>query len=99
MARIKASRLFEVPPEEDDRKRKQYLRKSREYGKEWTMIATHDAVVQSVPDPKPELSPREERITLAEHVELRIPIEDTRRNKLIKDTDHQRRKHCEDDVV
>ena len=60
---------------------------------------THDAVVQSVSDPKPELGPSEEGVTLAEHVQLRIPIKDTRRDKLVEDADHQRRKHCEDNVV
>ncbi len=56
-------------------------------------------MIQGVTDPQPELCPREERVLLAEHVELWVAIEDTRGHKLVEDTDDERRENGEDDVV
>ena len=60
---------------------------------------TYDAVEQRVPNPQPELGTCEERVLLAEHIELRVPVEDTRGHELIEDTDNEGRQEGEHDIV
>ena len=56
-------------------------------------------MVQSVADPQPELCPREERILLSKHVELRVAVEDSCGDELVENTDDKRRKDGEEDIV
>ena len=56
-----------------------------------TQLSTHDAVIQGIPNPQPELRPCEECVALTKHVELRVAIKDTRRDKLIEYTDDEGR--------
>jgi hypothetical protein len=63
------------------------------------MGGTHERVKQRVRHPLPEDGAREERVLLAEHVELRISVENPRGDELIEDADDERREHGEDDVV
>ena len=56
-------------------------------------------MIQRVADPQPELRAREERVALAEHVELGVAIEDAGRYELVEDTDDERGKEGEEDVV
>ena len=56
-------------------------------------------MVQRIHDPKPESGLREERVLLPQCVELRIPIQDTCRDELVKDTDDKRRQDGEDNVI
>ena len=44
-------------------------------------------MIERIRDPQPELRLGEERIVLAEHVQLRVPVKDPRRDKLVKDAD------------
>ena len=62
-------------------------------------IDTYDTVVQCVANPQPELRPREERVALAKHVELWVPVEDTGGDELVEDTDNERREDGEHDVI
>jgi hypothetical protein len=56
-------------------------------------------VVQCVRDPQPECRLREEHVTLAEHIQLWVPVEDAGGDKLVEDTYDQRREDSEDHVV
>ena len=56
-------------------------------------------MVQRIHDPKPESGLREERVLLSQCVELRIPIQDTCRDELVKDTDDKRRQDGEDNII
>jgi len=56
-------------------------------------------MVQRVHDPEPESGLCEEHILLAQGVELRVPIQDTGGDKLVKDTDDERRQDGENDIV
>lgn len=51
----------------------------------------YDAVIERVCDPRPELRAREERVLLAQHVQLRVPVEDAGGHELVEDTDDERR--------
>ena len=59
----------------------------------------YNTVIQRINDPKPELCACEERVALAEHVELRVAIQDTCGHELVEDPDNERRKKGEEDVV
>ena len=56
-------------------------------------------MVKRVHDPEPESGLREERVLLPQCVELRIPIQDTGRDELVKNTDDERRQDGEDNVI
>ena len=56
-------------------------------------------MVQCVHDPQPESSFREEHILLTQGVELGVPIQDTGRDKLVKDADDERRQDGENDII
>ena len=56
-------------------------------------------MVQSVADPQPELCPREERILLSKHVELRVAVKDSCGDELVENTDDKGRKDGEEDIV
>lgn len=60
---------------------------------------THDTMVEGVPDPVEKGDRREEVVLLAQLVQLRIPIEHTRRDKLVKDANDQWWEDGENDVV
>ena len=59
----------------------------------------YNTVIQRINDPKPELCACEERVALAEHVELRVAIQDTCGHELVEDPDNERREEGEEDVV
>ena len=59
----------------------------------------YQTMVQRIRDPEPESGLGEEYILLAQDVELRIPIQDTGRDELVKDTDNERRQDGENDVI
>ena len=56
-------------------------------------------MIQRVRHPQPELRLGEERVPLAEHIQLWVPIEDTRGDELIEDADDEWWEDGEDDVV
>ena len=56
-------------------------------------------MVQCVHDPEPESGLCEERILLPQGVKLRIPVQDTGGDELVKDANDERRQDGEDDVV
>jgi hypothetical protein len=60
---------------------------------------TYNTVVQSITDPEPEGSFREERVLLAEHIELGISIQNSRGYKLVEDANDQGRENGENNIV
>lgn len=60
---------------------------------------TDQAVIQSVSDPQPESLLGEERVLLAEHVQMRVTVENTSRDELIKYANNEWRKDGKEDVV
>ena len=100
MARIQPVRLLEVSPEQDDREAKRNLQGAVRSACEIMVLGeTYQAVVQRVQDPEPESGFREEHIFLTQGVELRVPIQDTCGDELVKDPDDERRQNGENDVV
>ena len=61
--------------------------------------AAHHTVIERVEDPEPKRGLCEESVLLPEHVQLRIAVEDARRDELVKDADDEWREDGEDDVV
>jgi hypothetical protein len=101
MPGIQTVGLFEVSPEHDDREPKRDLHNTTksERAKNTKLTETDQTVVQRVHDPEPESGLCEERILLAQGVELRIPIQDTGGDELVKDADDERRQDGENDIV
>lgn len=100
MARIQAIRLLEVPPEQDDREPKRNLRRTGRSAREIKLPKrAYQAVVQCVHDPEPESGFCEEHVLLTQGVELRVPIQNTRGDELVKDPDDERGKDGEHDIV
>ena len=62
-------------------------------------IEIYQTVVQRVRDPEPEGGFCKERILLTEGVELRVTIQDSGGDELIKDPDDEGRQNGENDVV
>jgi hypothetical protein len=56
-------------------------------------------VVEGIPDPVKESNRRKEVILLAEAIQLRIPVEHARRNKLVENTNDERGQDGKDDIV
>jgi hypothetical protein len=61
--------------------------------------ATYSTVVESVPNPLPECHRGKETVRLSKLIQLRVSIEHSCRDELVENTDDQRRKNGEDDVV
>ena len=59
----------------------------------------YQTMVQRIRNPEPESGLCEEHILLAQDVELRIPIQDSGGDELVKDTDNERRQDGENDVI
>jgi hypothetical protein len=66
---------------------------------ERTADVENERVVDSVEDPRGEDVHTEEAVSLAERVELRVPVEQAGRNKLVQDTEDERREHSVEDIV
>jgi hypothetical protein len=60
---------------------------------------TYNTMVQSITDPEPEGSFREEHVLLAEHIELGISVQNSRGYKLVEDANNQGRKDGENNIV
>jgi hypothetical protein len=60
---------------------------------------TYSTVVESVPNPLPECHRGKETVRLPELIQLRVSIEHSCRDELVENTDDERRKNGEDDVV
>ena len=90
MARVVTSSLFEVTPEEDNGEAEGNLSRGQTMGGN-NRHYTHDAVIQSISNPQPELRSCEECVLLTKHVELGISVEDACRNELIEYTDDEGR--------
>ena len=56
-------------------------------------------MIEGIPDPIEERDRREEVVLLSELVQLRISIQRASRDELIEDTDDERGKNSEDDVI
>lgn len=56
-------------------------------------------MIKRIGDPKPERCAGEEDVLLAEHIELGIPIQDSGRNELVENSDNERRKDSEQNIV
>ena len=87
MSGVQTRGLLEITPEQNDGEAKQDLHQSKAQHRanEATNKQTYDAVVERVPNPKPESGFGEERIALTEHIQLRVPIQYPGRDELIED--------------
>lgn len=56
-------------------------------------------MIESIDDPRPETGDLEKHSFLAQLIELRISIQQSRRDKLLNNSQDERGKHREDDVV
>lgn len=99
MSGVEPCGLLEVSPEQDDRETEQNLLEYEYILEVKQLCRTYNTVIQRVPDPQPELRSCEERIALAEHVQLGIPVEDASGDELVEDTDDKRGENGEDDIV
>lgn len=63
------------------------------------LVTTHDTVIECIADPQPKGRLREELVPLPELVQLRVAIQESRRDELVEDTDDERREDGEDDIV
>lgn len=56
-------------------------------------------MIERVNNPQPEGGASKESVFLAEHIELRIPVENARRDELVENSDDERRKDSKENVV
>lgn len=63
------------------------------------MGVTYGTMVESVADPLPECHRGKETVGLSELIQLGVPIEHPRGDELVENTDDQRRKDSEDNIV
>lgn len=100
MSRIKSVGLLKISPEKYDGEAKQELVREDELEKHLKFGGvTHYAVVQSVCNPQPKGCFSEEFIPLTMHIQLRISVENSSGNKLIKNANNKRRQNSEHDIV
>jgi len=99
MSRIPPIRKLQISPKQHNRKRIENLSSLINKEKEKAIKCTYKGMIQRIRNPKPKRRLGEKLVLLPKRVQLRIPIEEPRRDELVKNTDDQRWKHSEQHVV
>lgn len=94
--------LLQVTPEHEDRKEEEQLQSHID--QYWSQVQhtqtdAYHTVIERIPDPLPKCSGREELVVLSELIQLWIPVEHSGRHELVEDTDDERGKDGEENVV